>query len=50
MWQEIGVKFKCGIFKAALDDVRYLWVSDGTIVVVKCLKNILIPCFGAGCV
>jgi hypothetical protein len=23
-------------------------VSDGTRVVVKCLRNILIPCFGAG--
>jgi hypothetical protein len=36
---------------------RLLWmksdiceVSDGTGVVGKCLGNILIPCFGAGCV
>jgi hypothetical protein len=36
---------------------RLLWmmsdiceVSDGTRVVVKCLRNILIPSFGAGCV
>jgi hypothetical protein len=36
---------------------RVLWtmydnckISDGTRIVVEYLKNILIPCFGAGCV
>jgi hypothetical protein len=39
----ISEKYKCGTFKAALDDVRYLKVSDGTRVQVNCLRNILIP-------
>jgi hypothetical protein len=50
----IGEKFKYGAFPGLS---RLLWtmpdickVSDGTRVLVKCLKSILIPCIGAGCV
>jgi hypothetical protein len=44
-------KFKCGTSKAALDDARNICkVSDGTRAAGKCLKNILISCFGSGCV
>jgi hypothetical protein len=47
----IGEKFKCGIFKAALDNMSDICkFSDDTRLVVKCLKYILIPCFGVGCV
>jgi hypothetical protein len=42
-------KFKCGTFEAALDDVRLRLVMN-TRIVVKCLRNILIPCFGANCI
>jgi hypothetical protein len=50
IWQRISEKFKCGAFKAALGDVRYLrgqwWYESCR----KMSQKFLIPYFGSDCV
>jgi hypothetical protein len=50
IWQIISEKFKCGTLRLLRTMSDIYKVSDGTRVAVKCPRNILIACFGAGCV